>query len=243
MTESVVYTCVTAGYDKVAPVPAAWQCRFVMFHDGSVDVPSGWEGHRLHVAGLHGASLNRYAKMLPHRLGLEADLSLYVDGNVLFKRDPAERIKSVLAEAKIAAYRHPQRDCAYAELRENLRLGFVGPVPVWRQVRKFGHAKLPRNTGLFEAGVMFRRHADADIIALDELWWSMWQDGLGRDQPLFSAALWATGTTVETIGTDMRDDPHQVLSLAHHSARRTRLRRLPRRLAAEMTLYRLWLPR
>ncbi|WP_162910270.1 glycosyltransferase domain-containing protein [Azohydromonas sediminis] len=243
MTEPVVYTCVTAGYDKVAPVSAAWQCRFVLFHDGSVEIPAGWEGRRLNVAGLRGASLNRYAKMLPHRLGLQGELSLYVDGNVFFKRDPAERIRSVLAEAKMAAFRHPQRDCAYAELRENLRLGFIGPGQAWRHVRKFRHGKLPRKGGLFEANVLFRRHTDPQVVALDELWWSLWQDGLGRDQPLLSAALWATGMNVSAVGPDVRADASGVLGVRPHAVRRTRLQRLPKRLAAEIALYRWWLPR
>ncbi|UCH36066.1 MAG: DUF616 domain-containing protein [Armatimonadota bacterium] len=243
MTEPIVYSCVTAGYDKVAPVPTAWHCRFILFHDGSVEVPDGWEGRRLHVAGLRGVALNRYAKMLPHRLGLEGELSLYVDGNIFFRRDPAERIQSVLSKAKIAAFRHPHRECAYAELRENLRLGFIGPGPVWRQVRKFRRARLPRKSGLFEARVLFRRHTEPEVVVLDELWWSMWQDGLGRDQPLLSAALWATGMTVETVGPDARADPSDVLGVGEHATQRTRVQRLPKRLAAELALYRLWLPR
>ena len=111
----VVYTCVTGGYDHVPAVSPEWACQFVLFHDGTVEIPAGWKGQRLRVEGIQGVDLNRYAKMLPHRLGLDADVSLYVDGNVFFRRDPARKIRTVLSESRFAAYAHPARDCAYAE--------------------------------------------------------------------------------------------------------------------------------
>lgn len=238
----VVYTCVTGGYDVVAPVHTEWKCDFRLFHDGSVEVPTGWRGQLLSVDGLTGADLNRYAKMLPHRLGLAAEESMYVDGNVRFKRDPSERISSVLAESAFAAFAHPRRDCAYAEIRETLRLGFVGPRSAWRLVNKFREARMPRRYGLFEAGVLYRRHNEPNVKALGEMWWQLWRQGLGRDQPLLTAALWKTGLTIHTLGSDLRADPSGTTEIAAHARGRSRIERLPNRLAAELALYRLWLP-
>lgn len=240
----VVYSCVTAGYDTVAPVPAEWDCDFVLFHDGTVQVPSGWRGEQLVVDGLVGADLNRYAKMLPHRLNLPSDQSMYVDGNVVFKLDPSIRISSVLEKIQFGAYPHPTRNCPYAEIRETLRLGFIGPGAAWKQVKAFRKAGLPRNLGLFEAGVLFRRHNDSSTAALGEAWWQLWQCGLRRDQPLFTAAAWQSGVKVSALGVnDIHSDSNDLLGIASHAKVRLRLDRLPHRIAAEVALYRLWLPR
>jgi hypothetical protein len=238
----VVYTCVTNGYDRVAAVPGDWGCRFVMFHDGSVEVPSGWEGRLLQVAGVTGIHLNRYAKMLPHRLALPGAQSLYIDGNVLLARDPGEKIADVLAQHAFAAYAHPDRDCAYEELREALRLGFVWPAAAWRYARQFRRAGLPRHAGLIEANVLFRRHGDAAVVKLGETWWRYWQGGLGRDQSLLTAAMHAVGLKAAILGHDLRTDSEGVLSVAPHAKQRTRGGRLGQRVSAELMLYRAWLP-
>jgi len=242
MTVSVVYTCVARGYDRVAPVRPEWSCRFVMFHDGTVEVPAGWEGRKLMVDGVHGIHLNRYAKMLPHRLKLETSQSLYVDGNIVLNRDPGPKITSLLSKSAFAAYAHPSRDCAYDELREALRLGFIWPLGAWHHARLFRRTGLPRRAGLIEANVLFRRHNDPAIERLGEAWWRLWQEGLGRDQPLLAAALQSQGMTAHIVGKNMRADPDGALSVVQHARLRTRAERLPRRLAAELMLFRKWLP-
>jgi hypothetical protein len=240
----VVYTCVAAAYDAVAPVASEWGCDFILFHDGSVSVPSGWQGRRLDVTGLAGADLNRYAKMMPHRLSLPSRDSMYVDGNVIFKQDPSPFIRSTLTHTAMAAYPHPSRDCAYAEIRETLRLGFIGPGPAWETARKLRRLGLPRRMGLFEACVLLRRHDDSQVTALGDAWWQLWQDGLGRDQPLLTAAIWRSGAIVHAIGVnDMRDDTSPYLVVGRHAKVRPRLSRIPNRIAAELALFRTWLPR
>lgn len=241
---AVVYACVTAGYDTVVPVNPDWCCDFILFHDGTVTVPAGWQGRRLDVTGLSGADLNRYAKMLPHALALPSTRSMYVDGNVIFKRDPAPLIRTVLGEAAMSAYVHPARHCAYAEIREALRLGFIGPRAAWAGYRSLKRTGLPQRAGLFEVNVLFRRHREPGVVALGDAWWDLWQGGLRRDQPLLSAAIWRCAGQVHPIGhNDLRDGTNPYLAVGRHAKGRSRLSRLPNRLAAEAALFRTWLPR
>lgn len=196
----------------------------------------------LAVGGVRGVHLNRYAKMLPHRLDLGSAQSLYMDGNVVLHRDPRQKIESLLSHSAFAAYAHPTRDCAYDELREALRLGFIWPAGVWRHARMFRRAGLPRHAGLIEANVLFRWHDDPRIKKLDEAWWRLWQGGLGRDQPLLAATLHSHGLQAHIVGINVRADPDGVLGVVPHARLRTRAERLPRRLAAELMFYRGWLP-
>lgn len=236
----VVYSCVTDGYDAVAPAPAS-RCAFILFHDGSVEVPAGWKGVTLAVANLRGIHLNRYAKMMPHRLGLPSSRSLYVDGNIVFKHDPCKTIVDALEHNRFAAFGHPARDCAYVELREALRLGFIGPLKAWSHRRLFNRIGLPRRAGLIEANVLMRRHDDEGTRRLDEAWWSLWQRGLLRDQPLLMAAAQQCGVHPQSLGpTPIRAGTHPVFGIAPHRTKRTRQARIPNRLAAELSLFRLW---
>lgn len=236
----VVYSCVTGGYDAVVSAPDS-RCAFVLFHDGSVEIPAGWRGVKLDVPGVRGIHLNRYAKMLPHRLGLPSSRSLYVDGNIVLKRDPFDAIVDTLARTSFAAFGHPARDCAYVELREALRLGFIGPVKAWSHRRLFDRIGLPRRAGLMEAGILMRRHDDEAARRLDEAWWSLWQRGLLRDQALLMAAAHRCGVRPASLGPNpIRANTHPVFGIVQHRARRTRQARLPNRLAAELMLYRLW---
>lgn len=238
--DTVVYSCVTHGYDAVAPAPVS-RCRFILFHDGTVTVPAGWQGVALQVPGIHGVHLNRYAKMLPHRLPFEAERSLYIDGNVTLRGDPGHEIARVLNAHDFGAYAHPARRCAYDELRELLRLGFAHPAAAWRHRRFFDSIGLPRGAGLMEAGILFRRHKEERVKLLDETWWQFWQHGLMRDQPLLQAASHASGVAPMDLGRNpVRDERSPLFSLAAHATRRTRQARLPNRLLSELLLYRLW---
>lgn len=238
---TVCYTCVTNGYDDVAPVSPDWATRFVMFHDGSVKVPEGWEGIELSLPGIIGINLNRYAKMLPHRLSLPANRSLYIDGNMFFRRDPATRINEVLSDHRIAAMSHPDQDCAYSDIVRTLRLGLVWPSPARRAVKLLRETGVPANAGLFECGILFRRHTDPAVIELCEAWWNAWRLGYRRDQALMIAAAFQTGVMPASLGkNDVRHPTNTLMGITPHRTARPRKDRLPRRLASEALLFRRW---
>lgn len=244
MTTPTVYTCITNAYDALAPVNGDWNCHFIAFHDGTIAVPEGWEGRELKIPGVAGIDLNRYAKMLPHRLDLPSDRSTYVDGNLLFKQDPAPWIDALLETRRFAAMPHPDRDCVYAELRHAMKIGFVGPTAAWRSARQLRRSGVPRHSGLFEAGALFRRHAEPDVIRLGEQWWTLWQEGLRRDQPLLVRASRDVHVPVNALEQNaMRDEKDPWIALHGHKMKRSRWSRLPNRLAAELMLFRCWLPR
>jgi hypothetical protein len=239
----VVYSCVTGGYDAVAPVDPHWSTRFILFHDGSADVPAGWEGRIIKVPGLSGTSLNRYAKILPHRLELGADRSLYVDGNIFFRRDPAAAIDEILDRQGFAALDHPEIGCPYREIRRAVTLGFVWPGRAFRVRHRLRRLGVRPASGLFECNVLFRRQEDREVIALDEEWWRQWRGGYGRDQPLLVAAAAQTGLEVASLGTNrIRAGEHPVFGITMHARPQPKWKRLIRRLAAEAALFRLWLP-
>lgn len=237
----VCYSCVTNGYDAVSPVDPNWKTRFILFHDNTINVPEGWEGVPLEVAGLSGISLNRYAKMLPHRLALPSDSSLYVDGNIVFHADPEAVLKDLSASYSFGAMPHPERRCAYADVARTLELGFVWPIPGLRAVRRLREHGVPGDIGLFECNILYRRHNEPDVAALGEAWWRAWQIGYPRDQALLIAAAHETGFMPQPLGLPpLRSERNTLMGLIPHAVPRSRAERLPRRLASELMLFRQW---
>jgi hypothetical protein len=240
----VIYTCITRGYDELAPVDPDWDCDFIAFHDGTIEVPEGWTGRHLRSEGLAGVDLNRFAKMLPHRLDLPSERSLYVDGNILFKVDPRPEIDRLLQGSLIAARVHPERDCLYSEMRHALEIGFMSPLAAWRLCRQFRSWGVPQKAGLFEANLLYRQHEHPAVRALDEAWWSLWRQGLRRDQPLLVAASWQAGLSVTPITTnDVHDPNNPMMGIIKHRKPRDFPARLRYRALAELCLFRAWLPR
>ena len=82
-----VYSSIIGRYDKIIePVYKEDGVRYLMFTDQEVPSGSAWE--KVDVAGLPEYNtmapiqLNRKIKMLPNQYILDADYSIYVDGNI-----------------------------------------------------------------------------------------------------------------------------------------------------------------
>jgi hypothetical protein len=122
-------------------------------------------------------------------------------------------------------------------------IGFINPRMAWRNKRVLQREQVPERGGLFEAGILLRRHNHPQIISLGEEWFRLWQIGFRRDQPLLMIAARKTGATVTPIsGYCLRDANNPWLTINAHEHKRTRVKRSPNRIAAELSLFRLWLP-
>ena len=52
---------------------------------------------------------------------------------------------------------------------------------------------MPHHAGLFETNILWRRHLDPAIVALDDAWWGLMQASCMRDQLSFTPALTRCG--------------------------------------------------
>ena len=177
MDRIAVYTCIIGGYDELQqPVAPAEGFDFICFV-GKGEKTAGrigaWEIRELPETFGNPALDSRWPKMHPHLLLPDYDCSVWIDGNVALLDGTlyrAARIKAV-AGVKYSGVSHPDRDCAYEEARKCLDMKYLsvfGLLRVWFFLWTRG---LPRHAGLMENNLIFRRHNDPDIVALDELWW------------------------------------------------------------------------
>ena len=197
-----VYTAITGRTDALAApgaIPPGWRC--VCFSD-SEDHPE-WETRQPSGESLDPVRRARLHKLMPHTLFPDAEISLWIDGNVSVECDLDSLVEAHLGDCDIAFHAHPQRDCIYDEAVACLRRGKDDPEAVLQQAVGYALDGHPRHAGLVATAVVLRRHTP-EIAAFNERWWKELESGSHRDQisapvvlsemgvrfSLFDSALW-----------------------------------------------------
>jgi len=120
----------------------------------------------------------RFYKLLSHR-AVFCDKSVWVDANVQLDKSPTAAFAAF--DEPLALYAHAKRDCAYNEAvtcklaRKDSRQA-IDKTVAWLQ--KIEH---PKNAGMFNSSIVFRRHCN-ETIEFNELWWDMLSKVSRRDQ-------------------------------------------------------------
>lgn len=212
----VVYTCITGGYDKPAgDVVSRPDVDYVCFTDDADLIGSRdgvWEYRRPVFDEADTILTSRRHKMSPHRLFPEYEYSLWIDGNIVIAQDGFyDRLEELMAAGtQLACLSHPQRDDIYDEAFKVVANGRDTLCNVLRTVSFLRRSGMPRHFGLYETGVMLRRHNDSAVVAFDSLWWEMMGVNARRDQLSHTYCLWKTGVGCDLVipaGTNVRNHP------------------------------------
>jgi len=224
----VVYTCVTGGYDDIreiaAPGHIAPDWDYVCFTDDPALVAEGrigvWEMRPLAFSELDLTRNNRWHKMHPHVLFPDYGASIYVDANVnvlspkLFETVAAAGRPFVLP-------RHFENQCVYREYDNVLTGKIDDAATVLRERKVLEDSGMPRNYGLAENNVLYRRHHEKEIVAVDEEWWRMVRDYSKRDQLSLAWLFWKKGWKLEDMTFEnTRLQPHDFLVFSHIGSKR-----------------------
>ena len=150
----------------------------------------------------------KHPKVLPHEYFPDYDLSLWIDGNITPGPDIGRVARKYLAQHDMALHRHPKRNCLYKEAALVAFQGNDVPFLIEQVIQRYFSDGLPPNNGLYECGVLFRRHHSPVIKAPMELWWQEIDTGTQSDQIPWAYVMWKTGLRVKVIDSDLRGSPH-----------------------------------
>lgn len=188
MDRIAIYTCIVGAYDELQqPVVLEAGFDFICFVGRGEKTAArigAWEIRELPETRGDASLDSRWAKMHPHVLLPDYAVSVWIDGNIalldgsLYVAAQAKAAEGV----KYSGVPHPDRDCTYAEARKCFDMKYLtawGLLRVWAFLALHG---LPRHAGLTENNLIFRRHTDPGIVALDELWWDRVLHLSRRDQ-------------------------------------------------------------
>jgi hypothetical protein len=213
----VVYTAILGGIDRLwAPMPGTEDVQHVAFVDapkfevglwgsrppgvlpnsGSIGSRPVWE-QRIVDAPWGTRRTARHYKALPHRYLPDADVWIWVDGNVRPRVHPAEIVRRYL-HGDLATYDHWDRRCLYVEAAFCAKIRKDSADVLTKQAARYRAAGMPRNWGLAATRAVIRRNTEA-MRDLNEAWWGEIEHASLRDQVSLPFVCWQAGLRWDVI--------------------------------------------
>ena len=199
MNKKVIYTCIVGGYDNLMqPGVIDDSFDYICFSDDFQEKKIGvWEIRPIPYNHSDGTRKSRYVKLLPHEVLKEYDYSLWIDGNI---RITGKELYSIVDKAIAEGYlmsgvAHPWNHCIYKENAFCYILKKINFRTAWRIKRHLEEEGMPRDRGLYENNIIFRRHNDPKIAKIDSEWWDEYQKISQRDQLSLMLVLYKNSFT------------------------------------------------
>ena len=217
-----IYTCNIGNYDDVVPpLYLPENCDYYVISDkkpnfGDFDDFTYIDSTK-YTQGLSGIQASRYIKMHPHVLFKEYEYSLYTDGNIRLISDPTPLIQRI-GNYGIALHQHFLRCCLYDEAKVCLIYKRGQSDIINTQIAKYENQGMPQHFGLFETGILLRKHNEKRCIELMENWWEEFMSFPSRDQLSLLYICWKNGikySDIGILGNNLRENPLFFLDELH----------------------------
>jgi hypothetical protein len=216
----IIYTAIAGrnGRDQLAdpePIPGV---DYVCLTDQGFNSKI-WEMRPFAWIHQQPVRIAKHPKILPHRYFPDHDLSVWVDGNIAPGIKMADAVKELLLEHNMAIHRHPRRSCLYREAETIIAHQKDDPVLIEKIVLRYlAREGVPHEAGLYEGGIIYRRHHDPDIKRAMELWWQEIDAGSNRDQLSLPYVIIKTGLKLKIVDCNLRVTPYATFR-AHEDLR------------------------
>ncbi len=194
MKDFAIYTAIVGDYDTIRqPLVVDDRFDYYLFSNDIQELQVGvWQVRPIPYHNNTLAKVARWVKTHPEFLLPDYTYSVWVDANIQICTPTVyERITHLSGtDVLFASMWHHERDCIYDEAVELLALSVEHERVVYKWIRHLLSEGYPRHNGLYETGVMYRRHGDPRVKIVDTLWWKCIESHSKRDQLSFNYALW-----------------------------------------------------
>lgn len=206
----VLYTSIIGNYDAPVEQPE-WVKQSgmdaVMFTDQDFKL-STWNIVKVQPFDEKDPSRSsRIYKMLPHRFFPAHKYSLWINGNMLLTQHPSKyfdtletRMDKTIWDGNDHVQRIPMivyppvksipKTDVYDEIMHCIKLRKDDPIVLAKQALKYRAEGLPKDSGLYSGGVIFRMHHHQDVIKVGEMWWNELKQESRRDQASLPYVMW-----------------------------------------------------
>ena len=202
----VIYTCITGMYDELLDHTYTnnpeWD--YICFTD-NFSIRSehnlNWELRKLHYNNLDNVRNQRWHKLHPHLLFPDYDVSIWIDGNINIVNSIVFRDfeHAIDINSLISIGPHPERICLYDELYACIEAGKDVESIMTKQVNFIRKTGFPRNSGLFENNIIFRKHHNDQIIKTMTDWWAIVEKYSRRDQLSLTYVAWKNNISISKL--------------------------------------------
>lgn len=206
----VCYTCITGNYDSLIPITVSQNIDCICFTDSNNCEGRGWQIRKIPTELLKYSpqKQNRMIKLLPHKYLKKYKISIYIDGNLMIKRNLYFNflLKYDLRNNYFYTNRHPERDCIYDEVKEVVRLKKDSYDNIRSQIEKYKQEGFPTHYGLSENCILVRKHHDSDCVRLMEMWAKEVAQGSYRDQLSLFYCIWKLNSKINYLSENYRQN-------------------------------------
>jgi hypothetical protein len=221
-----VYTAIVGDYDCLkVPTRVDPECDYYCFTDRDISWQDVWVRRDISWRHPDPVRVARHIKHNPHVYFADYPWSIWLDANLQLNCLPQELMPAERESWDLAVWRHPYRDCAYAEAEQCVLQGKDDPATIRAQMQRYRSEGFPEHTGLNENNVLVRRHNVPAMAELARAWWDEITRGSRRDQLSFAFVAWQRHVRITHIGepgSNARNDPR--LRFFAHTQRRQEIR-------------------
>lgn len=192
----VIYTCLFGYSEPFGDYPVIRDGRtdYICFTDDPELKSKRWQIRLLDSSKIGPVRTAKQIKILAHRFLPNYRESLYVDNRVKLKAPPSFIFQSLQqGSSDMMCFRHPERNCIYAEALEIIKVRYDDPDVVHKQMAAYRDDGYPEDSGLILGTVLLRRHNTPESINLMEAWFSEVMKHSYRDQMSFNYAAYKQG--------------------------------------------------
>jgi hypothetical protein len=193
MKRFAVFSAIIGKYDAMLQ-PSVVDDRFdyILFSDSLPEGEQGvWKVRRIDYSNSIKTKVARYVKAHPEALLPEYDASLWLDANIrITGKEIYDRFVELFEnKTLVASVRHLAYDCVYNEMFAVLDFRFESEEVIVKWGHELRKRGFPRHAGLYETGLLYRRHSNEAVRIFDALWWKYIETYSKRDQLSFTVAL------------------------------------------------------
>lgn len=195
----VVYTAITGKYENLKePKFVSTKCDYICFTDDENMKSNVWQIRKIKDTCNNPIKTARKYKILPHLYLADYEYSIWIDGSIVIIGDLSKFLKNELGNAKMAFFKHPNRNCIYDEAKicsikkDNRKI-------IEKQMKRYKQKGYKEKQGLIASGIIIRKHNDDAVIRLMKAWWKEVASFSIRDQLSFNYVVWKNQATYKII--------------------------------------------
>jgi hypothetical protein len=194
MKSTVVFTCVTGGYELPKEGQPFNEADFVLFTD-DMSLETSWQKRQAVDLYKDPRRVARHHKLLPHLYLPEYEFHIWMDGCVCMLCPVAKLIEE-LGDNDILTFTHPDRKTLADEAIECIQKKRDNPQIIADHLGRIVSDGFPDNIGLAETRVLIRKN-NKEVRKFNREWFYQLATGSLRDQMSFNYVVWKTGVKVK----------------------------------------------
>ncbi len=231
MHKIIIYSAVVLDYDMVfKPNFSTKSIECILFSDSPASI-RGWKTLPIDRSVAKSSSLiNRWYKIFPHKVFPDADISIYIDGNIRILSDLDILIDEFInSNAALGVFSHMERTTIFEEAEACRALGKFDEndkKAINNQLKVYTKFGFPKTQLLTDNGIIFRRHGHPKLAEAMELWWTHLNQFTKRDQISLPFVVWKYDLPVKVWNWSFRAGGNAYFLPYKHLKRKTAIRAL-----------------